>query len=114
MHYVDEGPRDAPVVLLHGQPTWSYPYRTVIPVLVERGLRMIAPDLIGYGRSDKPTVATDNTFARHIGWTRSIWTKSVVHPSVTTTETHQTASDTKIPFRGRGLSRYPTRSRVTS
>ena len=62
MHYVDSGPRDAPVVLLlHGQPTWSYLYRKVIPVLTRRGLRAVAPDNIGFGRSDKPTERTDYT-----------------------------------------------------
>lgn len=73
MHYLDEGPADGPVVLLlHGQPTWSYLYRSVIPVLVDAGLRVVAPDNIGFGRSDKPTRPTDYTFARHIGWTRSL------------------------------------------
>jgi haloalkane dehalogenase len=73
MHHLDEGPSDGPVVLLlHGQPTWSYLYRSVVPVLVDAGLRVIAPDNIGFGRSDKPTHATDYTFARHIGWTRSL------------------------------------------
>jgi haloalkane dehalogenase len=73
MHYLDEGPADGPVVLLlHGQPTWSYLYRTVVPVLVADGLRVVAPDNIGFGRSDKPTRATDYTFARHIGWIRSL------------------------------------------
>ena len=75
MHYLDEGPADGQVVLLlHGQPTWSYLYRTVVPVLVARGLRVVAPDNIGYGRSDKPTDPTDYTFARHVGWTRSLVT----------------------------------------
>lgn len=75
MHYLDEGPADGPVaLLLHGQPTWSYLYRTVVPVLVERGIRVIAPDNIGFGRSDKPVVATDYTFARHIDWIRSLVT----------------------------------------
>ncbi|WP_036508876.1 haloalkane dehalogenase [Nocardioides sp. URHA0020] len=75
MHYLDEGPADGPVaLLLHGQPTWSYLYRTVVPVLVAAGVRVIAPDNIGFGRSDKPAVATDYTFARHIGWTRSLVT----------------------------------------
>ncbi|WP_193610445.1 haloalkane dehalogenase [Nocardioides lijunqiniae] len=75
MHYLDEGPRDGPVaLLLHGQPTWSYLYRTVLPVLVERGIRVIAPDNIGFGRSDKPAVATDYTFARHIAWMRGLVT----------------------------------------
>lgn len=69
MHHVDTGPPDAPVVLLlHGQPTWSYLYRTVIPVLTAAGLRVVAPDNIGYGRSDKLTEATDYTFARHVDW----------------------------------------------
>jgi pimeloyl-ACP methyl ester carboxylesterase len=73
MHYLDEGPADGPVVLmLHGQPTWSYLYRTVVPVLVADGLRVVAPDNIGFGRSDKPTRATDYTFARHIGWIGSL------------------------------------------
>ena len=55
MHYLDEGPADGPVaLLLHGQPTWSYLYRTVVPVLVAAGVRVIAPDNIGFGRSDKP------------------------------------------------------------
>jgi haloalkane dehalogenase len=75
MHYLDEGPADGPVVLLlHGQPTWSYLYRTVVPVLVDAGLRVVAPDNIGFGRSDKPVLGTDYTFARHIGWTQSLVT----------------------------------------
>jgi haloalkane dehalogenase len=75
MHYLDEGPADGPVVLLlHGQPTWSYLYRTVIPVLVDAGLRAIAPDLIGFGRSDKPTDPTDYTVARHVAWVQSLVT----------------------------------------
>jgi haloalkane dehalogenase len=76
MHYVDEGPADGPVaLLLHGQPTWSYLYRKVVPVLVEQGIRVIAPDNIGFGRSDKPADATDYTFARHIEWTHSLVTQ---------------------------------------
>ena len=56
MHYVDEGPPDGQsVVLLHGEPTWSYLYRTMIPPLAQAGYRVLAPDLIGFGRSDKPT-----------------------------------------------------------
>ena len=75
MHYLDEGPADGPVaLLLHGQPTWSYLYRSVLPVLVAEGIRVIAPDNIGFGRSDKPATATDYTFARHIEWTRSLVT----------------------------------------
>ena len=67
MHYVDAGPADGPVVLLlHGQPTWSFLYRHMIPVLTAAGLRVIAPDTIGFGRSDKPADPTDYTFARHV------------------------------------------------
>lgn len=74
MHYIDEGPPDAdPVVLLHGQPTWSYLYRHVIAALAARGHRVIAPDHIGYGRSDKLTDSTDYTFARHVGWMSSFF-----------------------------------------
>jgi haloalkane dehalogenase len=69
MHYVDAGPEDGPVVVLvHGQPTWSYLYRKVIGVLADAGLRAIAPDNIGFGRSDKLTEATDYTFGRHVDW----------------------------------------------
>jgi haloalkane dehalogenase len=75
MHYVDAGPAEGPVVLLvHGQPTWSYLYRKVIGVLVGAGLRAIAPDNIGYGRSDKLTEPTDYTFQRHIDWLHSFVT----------------------------------------
>ncbi len=73
MHYVDAGPADGPVVLLlHGQPTWSYLYRDVIAVLAAAGLRVIAPDNIGFGRSDKLTEPTDYTFRRHIDWMHSL------------------------------------------
>ena len=66
MHYLDEGPQDGPVMLLlHGMPTWSYLYRDVIPVLVEAGYRCIAPDHMGFGRSDKPTDIHWYTIARH-------------------------------------------------
>ena len=69
LHYLDEGPADGPVVLLmHGQPAWSYLYRHMIPPLVEAGFRVVAPDLIGFGRSDKPARAEDYTYARHIAW----------------------------------------------
>jgi haloalkane dehalogenase len=60
--YVDEGPRDgAPVLLMHGEPTWSYLYRHIIPQLVAKGHRVLAPDLVGFGRSDKPAARTDYT-----------------------------------------------------
>lgn len=66
LHYLDEGPRDAPVMLLlHGMPTWAYLYRDMIPILVDAGYRCIAPDHIGFGRSDKPTDIHWYTIARH-------------------------------------------------
>ena len=69
VHYLDEGPADAPVVLLmHGEPSWSYLYRKVIPPLLEAGLRVVAPDLVGFGKSDKPTEQSDYTYARHVAW----------------------------------------------
>lgn len=72
MHYLDEGPRDgAPIVLLHGEPTWSYLYRTMIPPLAAAGHRVLAPDLIGFGRSDKPTAIGDYTYLRHVQWVTS-------------------------------------------
>jgi haloalkane dehalogenase len=75
MHYVDAGPPDGRVaLLLHGQPTWSYLYRKVIAVLASAGVRSIAPDHIGFGRSDKLTEPTDYTFARHIDWLHSLVT----------------------------------------
>lgn len=73
VHYVDEGPGDAaPVLLLHGEPSWSYLYRTMIPPLVAAGHRVIAPDLVGFGRSDKPADMHDYTYARHVGWMREL------------------------------------------
>jgi haloalkane dehalogenase len=69
MHYVDEGPRDAPpVLLLHGEPSWSYLYRKMIPILVAAGHRVVAPDLIGFGRSDKPTERGAYTYQAHVDW----------------------------------------------
>lgn len=69
MHFVDEGPREGPVVLLlHGEPSWSYLYRHMIPPLRDAGMRVIAPDLIGFGKSDKPARKRDYSYARHVGW----------------------------------------------
>mgnify|MGYP000573777198 CR=1 FL=1 len=69
MHYLDEGPRDGQVVvLLHGQPSWSFLYRNVIPPLAAAGHRVIAPDLIGFGRSDKPAALSDYTYERQEKW----------------------------------------------
>ncbi len=69
--YLDEGPPDGgTVVLMHGEPSWSFLYRRMIPPLVAAGLRVIAPDLVGFGRSDKPTRRTDYSYARHVEWMR--------------------------------------------
>ncbi len=70
MHYLDEGPADGEVVLLlHGEPSWSYLYRRMIPVLVGAGFRTVAIDLVGFGRSDKPTSREDYTYQAHVDWT---------------------------------------------
>lgn len=70
MHYLDEGPPDGAVVLLlHGEPSWSYLYRRMIPVLTQAGLRAVAIDLVGFGRSDKPTRREDYTYQAHVDWT---------------------------------------------
>ena len=67
--HIDEGPRDAPVVLLmHGEPTWSFLYRKMIPVLLAAGFRVVAPDLVGFGRSDKPARPSDYSYANHVRW----------------------------------------------
>ena len=69
MHYVDEGDKSAPVVLmLHGEPSWSYLYRKMIPIFVDAGFRAVAPDLIGFGKSDKPSEKSDYTYQRHLDW----------------------------------------------
>lgn len=69
VHYLDEGPATAaPILLLHGEPSWSYLYRHMIPPLVQAGHRVVVPDLVGFGRSDKPTSTADYTYARHISW----------------------------------------------
>jgi len=74
MHYVDEGPRDArPLLCLHGEPTWSYLYRKMIPHFRAAGFRTIAPDLVGFGRSDKPARRGDYTYARHVAWLRAFF-----------------------------------------
>ena len=69
VHYLDEGPADAaPVLLVHGEPSWSYLYRHMVPILVNAGHRVVVPDLVGFGRSDKPTRQTDYSYARHVAW----------------------------------------------
>jgi haloalkane dehalogenase len=73
MHYLDEGPADGQVVLLmHGQPSWCYLYRKMIPLFVAGGYRVIAPDLIGFGKSDKPTQRSDYTYANHVAWVKAL------------------------------------------
>jgi haloalkane dehalogenase len=73
MAWVEAGPADGPVVLLlHGEPSWSFLYRTTIPVLSAAGLRVVAPDLVGFGRSDKPAAVADHSYARHVEWLRSL------------------------------------------
>ncbi|MEM9621530.1 MAG: haloalkane dehalogenase [Pseudomonadota bacterium] len=67
MHYVDEGQGEL-ILCLHGQPSWSYLYRKMIPLLVNAGYRVIAPDLVGFGKSDKPTDRGDYTYANHVHW----------------------------------------------
>lgn len=77
IHHVDEGPPGAdPVLLLHGEPTWSYLYRHVIPVLAAAGRRAVAPDLPGFGRSDKPASRADYSYERLVGWTAA-WLEAV-------------------------------------
>jgi len=74
MHYVDEGPKDAEqtVLLLHGEPSWSYLYRKMIPILAEVGHRIIAPDLIGFGKSSKPVDVEAYSYQNHNNWTKEI------------------------------------------
>ncbi len=73
MAYIDEGPHGgSPVVLLHGEPSWSFLYRKMIPILTDYGYRVIAPDLIGFGRSDKPVDRDGHTYERHVAWVRSL------------------------------------------
>jgi haloalkane dehalogenase len=71
MAYVDEGSGPT-VLLLHGEPSWGYLYRRMVPVLVEAGFRCVVPDLVGFGRSDKPAAVEDYTYARHVEWLRSV------------------------------------------
>jgi haloalkane dehalogenase len=71
--WVQDGPESAdPVLMLHGEPSWSYLYRKMIPILVAAGHRVICPDLVGFGRSDKPTQREDHSYARHVEWMRAL------------------------------------------
>ena len=83
IHYVDEGPRDGePILCMHGQPSWSYLYRKMIPILADAGHRVLAPDLVGFGRSDKPTQREDYSYARHVAWMTS-WLEAMDLRSLT-------------------------------
>ncbi|HCP60953.1 MAG TPA: haloalkane dehalogenase [Actinobacteria bacterium] len=80
MHYVDEGPAEGELVLLlHGEPSWSYLYRKMIPVLAQAALRAVAPDLVGFGKSDKPSRRQDHTYQRHVGWTSAFLQVTDLH-----------------------------------
>lgn len=69
LHYVDEGAKSArPVLMMHGEPSWSFLYRHMIPPVAEAGFRVIAPDLIGFGKSDKPTETSDYSYSSHVEW----------------------------------------------
>jgi haloalkane dehalogenase len=69
IHHIDEGPADGPIVLcMHGQPTWSFLYRRMVPILTDAGLRVVAPDLVGFGRSDKPAAREDFSYNRQVAW----------------------------------------------
>jgi haloalkane dehalogenase len=71
IHYLDEGPGDAPTILcLHGEPSWSFLYRKMIPVFTAAGYRVVAPDLPGFGRSDKPADRNDYSYSKHVQWMR--------------------------------------------
>ncbi len=77
MHHVEEGPADgAPVLMLHGEPSWSYLYRWMIPVFAGAGMRAVAPDLVGFGRSDKPTAVGDYSYQSHMDWLTE-WLRAV-------------------------------------
>lgn len=83
IHYLDEGPATGPVVLLmHGEPSWSFLYRKMIPVFVAAGCRVLAPDLVGFGRSDKPAAAADYSYQRHVDWMLA-WLRQVDAQEIT-------------------------------
>ncbi len=73
MSWVAAGSPDGPpIVLLHGEPTWSFLYRRVVPPLADAGMRVVVPDLVGFGRSDKPADVADHSYARHVEWLRAL------------------------------------------
>jgi haloalkane dehalogenase len=81
VHHLDEG-SGPPVLLMHGEPSWSYLYRTMVPPLVAAGFRVVAPDLVGFGRSDKPAAVDDHTYGRHVDWMLG-WLRAVDLDGVT-------------------------------
>jgi haloalkane dehalogenase len=77
IHYVDENPQgNEPILLLHGEPSWSFLYRKMIPIFIEAGYRAVIPDLVGFGRSDKPADRNDYTYQRHVDWMQA-WLEKV-------------------------------------
>jgi haloalkane dehalogenase len=83
IHYLDEGPTDAPTILcLHGEPSWSFLYRKMIPVFTAAGYRVVAPDLPGFGRSDKPADRNDYSYSKHVQWMRD-WLESAGLKNIT-------------------------------
>ncbi len=78
MHFVDEGAGEETILLLHGEPSWSFLYRKMIPLLVAAGYRVVAPDLIGFGRSDKPTAFADYSYLSHVNWMKSFLQKTAL------------------------------------
>ena len=83
MHFIDEGPAgEPPVLLAHGEPTWGYLYRKMIPLLLDAGRRVVVPDLIGFGRSDKPVERDDYTYVNHVQWTGAFLDAADLHDVV--------------------------------
>ena len=83
IHYLDEGPGDAPTILcLHGEPSWSFLYRKMIPVFTAAGYRVVAPDLPGFGRSDKPADRNDYSYSKHVQWMRD-WLEAAELKNIT-------------------------------
>ncbi len=83
IHYVDEGQNEEEVVLmLHGEPTWSYLYRKMIPIVAEAGYRVVAPDLVGFGKSDKPAEQSDYSYQKYVDW-MTAWLKALDLKNIT-------------------------------
>ncbi|MBN1659108.1 MAG: haloalkane dehalogenase [Anaerolineae bacterium] len=83
LHYVDEGPRTRdPILMLHGEPSWSYLYRKMIPIFTQAGFRAVTPDLIGFGKSDKPASRRDYSYQNHVDW-MSEWLQEMALSNIT-------------------------------